>query len=161
MIRLTESALESRSGALITTRTEDDQSLAHPHAPRFSCALRSDDTEALSGIASDREWPGQLSVKVPSEQWTPKVFQDAIPGEHGRLNLRGDLDLLVFAFYEVRRSYDQLPARLFCKLVLQMRVRGPLLDGDRGLREASLESDVTARRPDPTGHSKRTAICRD
>ena len=32
------------------------------------------------------------------------------PGEPGRLNLKGDLDLLVFTFYEVRRSYDQLPA---------------------------------------------------
>jgi hypothetical protein len=32
------------------------------------CAHRSDDTDALLGVASDPEWPGQLSVEVPSEQ---------------------------------------------------------------------------------------------
>src|SRR5271165_2422111 len=42
----------------------------------------------------------------------PKIFQNAIPGEAGRLNPRGDLDLLVFTLGEVRRSYDQRPARL-------------------------------------------------
>ena len=56
----------------------------------------------------------------------PKVFQEAATLEGGRLNMRGDLELLVFTFGEVRRSYDQLPARLVCDLVLQMRVRGPL-----------------------------------
>jgi hypothetical protein len=59
----------------------------------------------------------------------PKVFQDAAAGEQGRLNLRGDVDLLVFTFCELRRSYAQLPARLLCDKVLRMRVRGPLLAG--------------------------------
>ena len=62
----------------------------------------------------------------------PKVFQDAAPGEPGRLNLKRDLDLLVFTFHEVRRSYEQLPARLLCDLVLRMRVRGPLQDRRSG-----------------------------
>ncbi len=76
----------------------------------------------------------------------PKVFQDAIPGEPGRLNLRGDLDLLVFAFYEVRRSYDQLPARMLCDLVLQMRVRGPIQADDARVQRASLENEVACRK---------------
>ena len=123
----------------------------------------------VSGLVLDRPITLEQPVYVPGNErhgvWAsplletvfgpaPKVFQDAIPGEPGRLNLRGDLDLLVFTFYEVRRSYDQLPARLLCDLVLQMRVRGPLADGDRGLQEASLESEVASRRPDPTGGLK-------
>ena len=127
----------------------------------------------VSGLVLDRPITLEQPVYLPGNErhgvWAsplletvsgpaPKVFQDAIPGEAGRLNLRGDLDLLVFAFDEVRRSYDQLPARLVWDLVLQMRVRGPLTDGDRGLREASLESDVTSRRPDPTGGLKHIEV---
>lgn len=59
---------------------------------------------------------------------TPKVFQDAVPGEPGRLNLRGDLDLLAFTFCELRRSYAELPARLLCDLVLRLRVSEPIAD---------------------------------
>jgi hypothetical protein len=55
-----------------------------------------------------------------------KTFQDAIPGEPGRLNLRGDLDLIIFTFCEVRRSYAHLPARLLCDLALRVVVRGSL-----------------------------------
>ena len=35
----------------------------------------------------------------------PKVFQDARPGEPGRLNMKGDLDLFACTFWELRRSY--------------------------------------------------------
>jgi hypothetical protein len=56
----------------------------------------------------------------------PKAFQDPIPGEPGRLSLSGDLDLLVFTFLEVRRSYVELPARLLGDLVSRLRVREPL-----------------------------------
>ncbi len=130
----------------------------------------------VSGLVLDRPITLEQPVYLPGNErrgvWAsplletvfgpaPKVFQDAIPGEPGRLNLRGDLDLFVFAFHEVRRSYDQLPARLLSDLVLKMRVRGPLADGDRGIREASLESDVTSRRPDPTGGLKHIEACRD
>jgi len=75
----------------------------------------------------------------------PKVFQDAAPGEPGRLNLKGDLDLLVFTFHEVRRSYDQLPARLLCELVLRMRVRGPLQAAEAKVQRTSLENEVASR----------------
>jgi hypothetical protein len=76
----------------------------------------------------------------------PKVFQDAIPGEAGRLNLRGDLDILVFTVCEVRRSYVELPARLLCELVLQMRVRGPLQADEAKIQRGSLENEVSSRK---------------
>ena len=111
----------------------------------------------VSGLVLDRPITLEQPVYLPGNErhgvWAsplletvfgpaPKVFQDAIPGQPGRLNLRGDLDLLVFAFYEVRRSYDQLPARLFSKLVLQTKVRGPLQAGSPGEQRASLENEV-------------------
>jgi hypothetical protein len=77
----------------------------------------------------------------------PKVFQDAAPGQPGRLNLRGDLDLLVFTFGEMRRSYTQLPARLLGNIVLQMRVRRFLQAGGPYLQRTSLENDVACRTP--------------
>ena len=123
----------------------------------------------VSGLVLDRPITLEQPVYLPGNErhgvWAsplletvfgpaPKVFQDAIPGEPGRLNLRGDLDLLVFAFYEVRRSYDQLPTRLFCKLVLQMRVRGPLQAGGPGVQRASLENEVAYRRSTPASPLK-------
>ena len=118
----------------------------------------------VSGLVLDRPITLEQPVYLPGNErhgvWAsplletvfgpaPKVFQDAIPGEPGRLNLRGDLDLLVFAFYEVRRSYDQLPARLFCDLALQMRVRAPLQAVRQGVQRASLENEVAYRRSTP------------
>ncbi|HKM51764.1 MAG TPA: YiiX/YebB-like N1pC/P60 family cysteine hydrolase [Isosphaeraceae bacterium] len=118
----------------------------------------------VSGLVLDRPITLEQPVYLPGNErhgvWAsplletvfgpaPKVFQDAIPGEPGRLNLRGDLDLLVFAFYEVRRSYDQLPARLFCDLALQVRVRAPLQAGAQGVQRASLENEVAYRRSTP------------
>jgi Permuted papain-like amidase enzyme, YaeF/YiiX, C92 family len=85
----------------------------------------------------------------------PKVFQDAIPGEPGRLNLMGDLDLLAFTFWEVRRSYTELPARLLCDLVLQMRARGPLEAGGRERQWASLKNEVASRSSTPASSLKR------
>jgi hypothetical protein len=123
-----------------------------------------------SGLVLDRPITLEQPVYVPGNErhgvWAsplletvfgpaPKVFQDAIPGEPGRLNLRGELDLLVFAFYEVRRSYDQLPARLFCKLVLQMRVRGPLQAGGPRVQRARLENEVAYSRSTPASSLKR------
>jgi hypothetical protein len=65
----------------------------------------------------------------------PKAFQDASPAEPGKLNLRGDMDLLAFTFLEARRSYAQLPTRLLCELVLRLRVREPIA-GEPGQPEA-------------------------
>jgi len=123
----------------------------------------------VSGLVLDRPITLEQPVYVPGNErngvWAsplletvlspgPKVFQDAGEGEPGRLNLRGDLDLLVFTIGEVRRSYDQLPARLFCKLVLQMRARGPLQASGRELKRASLENELACRRSTPASSSK-------
>jgi hypothetical protein len=85
----------------------------------------------------------------------PKVFQDAIPGEPGRLNMRGDLDLIAFTLCEVRRSYDQLPARLLGDVVLRMGLRSSLRAGGPEPRHASLEKEVARRRTTPTGSLER------
>ena len=85
----------------------------------------------------------------------PKVFRDAIPGESGRLSLRGDLDLVVFTFWELRRSYDQLPARLLGDLVLRMGVGTSLQAGGPEPRHASLEKEVACRRSTPAASLER------
>ena len=76
--------------------------------------------------------------------------------------MRGDLDLLVFAFGEVRLSYNQLPAQLLSDLVLQMRVRGtrssPAL---AKLQPASLESEVASRGSTPASSLKRIEVRSD
>ena len=114
----------------------------------------------VTGMVLDRPITLEQSVYLPGNErhgvWAspiletvvgpgPKIFQDAIPGEAGRLNLRGDLDLLIFTFCEVRRSYDQLPARLLCDLILQMRAHGPLQADEAKVQRASLEKEVASR----------------
>jgi hypothetical protein len=71
------------------------------------------------------------------------VFQDASPSEPGRLNLRGDLDLIVFTFSEARRSYVELPPRLLCDLVDRLRFREPVAG------EPGRPKSVAARKPSP------------
>jgi hypothetical protein len=125
---------------------------------------------AVSGLMLDRPITLEQPVYVPGNErhgvWAsplletvfgpaPKVFQEAAPGESGRLNLKGDLDLLVFTFCELRRSYDQLPARLLCDLVLQMTVRGTLQTSGGELKRTSLEHEVACRRPTPASSLKR------
>ena len=124
----------------------------------------------ITGLVLDRPITLEQPVYVPGNErhgmWAsplletvlgpaPKVFQDAAPSEPGRLNLRGDLDLLVFTFCEVRRSYAELPARLLCDLVLQIRVRGSLTAGGPELRRASLENEVACLRSTPASSPRR------
>jgi hypothetical protein len=85
----------------------------------------------------------------------PKVFQDAVPGEPGRLTLRGDVDLLVFTYGELRRSYDQLPARLLGDLVLRMRASGTLQADGPMRQRSSPEKRVACRRSTPASLSER------
>jgi hypothetical protein len=98
----------------------------------------------LPGNERQGVWASPLLQTVVEP--APSVFQDAIPGEPGRLSLRGDADLLVFTICELRRSYDQLPARLLGDLLLRTRVRRTLLAGGRARRPASLEDEVACRR---------------
>ena len=124
----------------------------------------------VSGLMLDRPISLEQPVYVPGNErhgtWAsplletafgpaPKVFQDAATGEPGRLNLKGDLDLLVFAYCEVRRSYAQFPASLLCDLVLQMRARGPLQASVRERQRASLENEVASRGSTPPSSLKR------
>jgi Permuted papain-like amidase enzyme, YaeF/YiiX, C92 family len=124
----------------------------------------------ISGSVLDRPITLEQPVYVPGNErngvWAsplletvvgpaPKVFQEAAALEAGRLNMRGDLDLLVFTFWEVRRSYDQLPARLLCDLVLQMRGRGPLQADAAEVRRASLENEFASRSSTPASSLKR------
>ena len=123
----------------------------------------------VSGLVLDRPITLEQPVYVPGNErhgvWAsplletvfgpaPKVFQDAAPGEPGGLNMRGDLDLLVFTFCEVRRSYAELPARLLGDLVLQMRARGPLQADEANVQRASLENEVASRKSSLTNSVK-------
>jgi hypothetical protein len=88
-------------------------------------------------------WASPLLETVLSPD--PKVFEDASPAEPGRLNLRGDLDLLAFTLCEVRLSYAELPARLLCDLMLRLRVSEPVA-GEPGRPKA-----VAGQTSPPTG----------
>ena len=74
----------------------------------------------VTGLVLDRPITLEQPVYVPGNErngvWASplletvfgpgsKVFQDACPVEPVRLSMKGDLDLLVFTFWEVRRSY--------------------------------------------------------
>jgi hypothetical protein len=87
----------------------------------------------VSGLVLDRPITLEQLVYVPGNErqgvWASplletvvgpehNVFRDAVPGEPGRLHLRGDLDLLIFSSCEVCRSYVQLPACLLFELAL-------------------------------------------
>ncbi|MDR3622328.1 MAG: YiiX/YebB-like N1pC/P60 family cysteine hydrolase [Paludisphaera borealis] len=110
-------------------------------------------TVYLPGNERNGVWASPLLETVSGP--TPKVFQEAAALEASRLNMRGDLDVLVFTFWEVRRSYTQLPARLLCDLVLQMRARGPLQAGVRERKRAGLDNEVASRSSSPASSLKR------
>jgi len=124
---------------------------------------------AVSGLMLDRPITLEQPVYVPGNErhgvWAsplletvfgpvPKVFQEAATPEGGSLNMRGDLDLLVFTFCEVRRSYAQFPARLLGDLLLQT-TRGTLQTSGGELERASLENEVAYRRSTPASSLKR------
>jgi hypothetical protein len=98
----------------------------------------------LPGNERHGMWASPLLETVSGPE--AKVFQDAIPGEAGRLTLRGDVDLLVFTYCELRRSYDQLPARLLGDVVLRMGVNSSLQAGSPEPRRASPEKAVASRK---------------
>jgi hypothetical protein len=120
--------------------------------------------QPVTGMVLDRPITLEQPVYVPGNErqgmWAsplletvtgpdPRVFQEAVPGEPGQLNLRGDLDLLMFTVCEARRSYDELPARFLCDLVVLMRVRVPLQADGREPQRASLAHEVACRGPTP------------
>ncbi len=54
-----------------------------------------------------------------------KAFREAVPDAQG-LNMRGDLEVFLFAVREVGRSYAELPVRMLYELVQIPRIRGIL-----------------------------------
>jgi hypothetical protein len=131
---------------------------------------------AVSGLILDRPITLEQPVYVPGNErhgvWAsplletvfgpgPKVFQNAAQGEPGRLNMRGDLYMLVFTVGEVRRSYDQLPARLLGDLVFQMTARRTLQANGRELQRAGLENEVAYSRSTPASSLKRIEVRSD
>ena len=162
-VELTEKAFRSQGLALSEpVRIGDWEYLA-------SFPLTAFLVPAVSGLILDRPITLEQPVYVPGNErhgvWAsplletvygpaPKVFQDAAQGEPGRLNMRGDLYMLVFTFGEVRHSYDQLPARLLGDLVLQMTTRGTLQANGRELQPASLENEVASRKSSLTNSVK-------
>jgi hypothetical protein len=124
----------------------------------------------ISGLVLDRPIALEQQVYVPGNErngvWAsalletvigppPKAFQEANPGDPGGLNLRGDLDLIAIACYEVRRSYVQLPVRLLGELVLRIGVRGQLQAGNPRQKRANAGNEVASRRSTPTSSSRR------
>jgi hypothetical protein len=91
----------------------------------------------------------------------PKVFQDAIPGEPGRLSMQGDLDLIVFTFWEVRRSYTQLPACLLGDVVVRLGVGGSLQASGSSPRPASPEKEVASSSSTPASPLERVEYVPD
>ena len=163
-LELTEKAFRSQGHALSEpVRIGDWEFLA-------SFPLTALLIEPVSGMILDRPITLEQPVYVPGNErhgvWAsplletvfgpaPKVFQDAAQGEPGRLNVRGDLELLVFAFGEVRRSYYQLPAQLVCDLVLQLSVGRAPRGRRSGGATADLETEVARCRSTPASSLKR------
>jgi hypothetical protein len=56
----------------------------------------------------------------------PKSHRGAAPQEPGGFSVRGDLEVTVFAMYELRRSYWQLPAQWIRDLAVRPRLSEPL-----------------------------------
>jgi hypothetical protein len=61
----------------------------------------------------------------------PKADWPAAPQQSVGINLRGDLEVTVFAVQELRRSYWHLPARWIRDLAVHPRTPGPLLARSR------------------------------
>ena len=69
----------------------------------------------------------------------PKANPGAAPGPAGSFSLRGDLELAVFAWGELRRSYSELPVRLMSEVALHAQIRGLLVARGPDVGGASLE----------------------
>ena len=57
----------------------------------------------------------------------PKGDRGAAPGQAAGISLRGDVELIVFAAGELRRSYSELPVRWMSDVALHPRVQGLLV----------------------------------
>ena len=130
----------------------------------------------VTGMVLDRPITLEQPVYVPGNErhgvWAsplletvfgpaPKVFQDAIPGEPGRSEYEGRSGSPRLHLLRGAPFLRQLPARLLCELVLQMRARGPLQADGVKVQRASLENEVASRKSSLTNSLNRRVIWTD
>jgi hypothetical protein len=65
-------------------------------------------------------WASPLLERVFGPE--PKGDREAAPRQRGGISLRGDLELIVLAVGELRRSYSELPVRWICDLAMHPRI---------------------------------------
>jgi hypothetical protein len=97
-----------------------------PHCTRLvvGSPITLDQPVYLPGNDRQGMWASPLLEAVFGPE--PKGDHGGAPGLPGVINIRGDLELLVFAGRELRRSYTELPVRLMSEVALHPRVRGLL-----------------------------------
>jgi hypothetical protein len=98
-----------------------------PHATRLAVGspITLEQPVYLPGNDHQGMWASPLLETVFGPE--PKGDERAGPGQPGGINLRGDLELIVFAAGELRRSYTELPVRLMSAAALHPRIQGLLV----------------------------------
>jgi hypothetical protein len=92
--------------------------VAMPQATRLvGRPITLDQPVYLPGNDRQGMWASPLLETVFGPE--PKGDHGAAPGQPGGINLRGDLELALFATGELRRSYSELPVRWICELALR------------------------------------------
>jgi hypothetical protein len=98
--------------------------LLMPHATRLvvGSPITLEQPVYLPGNDSQGEWASPMLETVFGPG--PNGDHGAAPGQPGGISLRGDLELVVFAAGELRRSYSEFPVRLMSDVALHPRIRG-------------------------------------
>jgi hypothetical protein len=93
----------------------------------------------------------------------PKGDKD-VPAEKSRgLSVRGDVDVVIFAARELRRSYSELPVRWMCDVALHPRVLGLLADRHSDTlrtRPGQIANSSAGSNPD-LGRRRPPSPCKD
>ncbi len=96
-----------------------------------------DQTVYLPGNDHQGVWASPLLESVFGPE--PKENRGAAPTQPAGINLRGDVDLIVFAVGELRRSYSELPVRWMSDMAVDSGVRELLVTRDRDAGDGHLE----------------------
>jgi hypothetical protein len=104
----------------------------------FDRPITLDQPVYLPGNERQGVWASPLLETVfgPEPKWNSKTSL----GPAGRLNLRGDIEVAVFALGELRRSYWKLPVRWLSNLAQNDRVQKLLAARAPDVRQASLNN---------------------
>jgi hypothetical protein len=111
--------------------------LAMPFATRLAVGrpITLEQPVYLPGNDHEGMWASPFLEPVLGPE--PGRNKGAAPGQPGSITLRGDLELIVFAAGELRRSYAELPVRWMCGVALHTRVQGLLANNGPVARRAS------------------------